>query len=485
MSTLPASSVPESSSYETLCVDLDSTLIATDLLWESALALVKQNPRRVFALPLWALRGRAYLKAKLADSVRLDPALLPYREEMLETIQRYRECGCQTISLVTASDQRLAEDVAAHLGVFDEVIGSTSETNLKGQHKVRVIRERYGSFIYAGDSASDLHVWAQADAAIVVGSRRMYVRAQKVTTVEQLIETDKPTLKDYLKAMRPHHWCKNVLLFLPLLLSHRFDPALWWMTVLGFLFFGLCASSIYILNDLFDLTSDRRHPWKRKRPFASGKISIPSGFLLSFGLLTVSLTLGALLIHAAFAICLFGYWALSFAYSTWIKRKVLVDIFVLTSFYGIRVMVGAVISGIVLSHWFLAFSMFFFLSLAMAKRFSELIHAKELVAAGNSGRAYLLKDAEILSMSGIASAFASIVVFSLYVASPEVAKLYAHPAILMTMTPLLLYWQIQIWLQARRGLLNEDPVTLAMRDRSAYVVGGLAIAILIAATVTG
>ena len=271
--------------------------------------------------------------------------------------------------------------------------------------------------------------------------------------------------------MRPGHWSKNVLLLLPLLLAHQWAAILWGKTLLGMFLFGFAASGIYVLNDLLDLPSDRKHPWKNGRPFASGRMSIAQGLVLAFGLLTVAIGLGWFGLGYRFAAAVGCYCALSLAYSLHYKRKPLVDVFVLTSFYGLRIVTGALITRTPLSHWFLIFSMFFFFSLALAKRYSELMHALELLASGNSGRGYRAQDSPLISTMGVASAFSAVIVFSFYIYSPAVRALYPHPAPMLLICPLLLYWLVRIWLRAARGELNEDPVTLAMRDPMSYKVG--------------
>jgi 4-hydroxybenzoate polyprenyltransferase len=237
----------------------------------------------------------------------------------------------------------------------------------------------------------------------------------------------------------------------------------------------MCASGLYVLNDLLDLHSDRGHPWKRNRPFAAGEISIGEGLLIAFVLVVGSLGEGFLL-DVGFGLALAGYAVLTMWYSLHLKKIVLLDAFVLSSFYCIRIFAGALITWVPLSHWFLAFSLFFFLSLAMAKRYSELVHAEGLVERGESGRGYLGRDREVLMGFGIASSFSAIVVFSLYVHSPEVLALYRSPEPLLLLAPIILYWLSRVWLKAHRGELHDDPITLALRDPASR---GVAIACLV------
>ena len=464
-----------------LCVDLDGTLIRGDLVWECVLALLKAHPLTVLFIPLWLMRGRAFLKQQLAARVDLDPARLPYRGEVLELL-RQEKAENRRIALVTAADHQLAESVAGYLGLFDEVHASDSERNLKGSLKAAFLAERFGAagFDYVGDSAADLEVWRHAQGAYVVGTPARAEQAAALTAVKANIVTERASWRTWISALRGHHWAKNLLLFLPLALSHNIAIGPLLRTAAGFVLYGCCASGLYILNDLLDLHSDREHPWKKERPFAAGAISIPEGLMASFGLLTAALGAGFLL-NLQFGLALAGYAALTMGYSVYLKKAALLDVFVLSSFYSFRILAGAMISSTPLSQWFLAFSLFFFLSLAMAKRYSELLHANDLVKSGNSGRGYRVDDRELLLSLGVGSSFSAVVILSLYVHSPEVRVLYLSPEYLFLLCPIVLYWLSRTWLLAHRGELREDPVTLAIRDRVSYGVA-LASAAVIAAS---
>ena len=468
-----------------LCVDLDGTLIRGNVLWECVLVLLKTRPIALLLLPFWLLAGRASLKRHLAARTCLNPARLPYRQQVLELIQRERVTG-RRIALVTAADRELAEAIARYLGVFDEVHASDGQLNLKGANKGAFLAQHFAEtgFEYVGDSAADVEVWRNARAAYVVGTEARAEQAAAVTTLKGTILESRASLHAsflmWIDALRGHHWAKNLLLFLPLALSHNLAAEPIVRTLAGFALYGLCASGLYILNDLLDLHSDREHPWKRERPFAAGDISISQGLLASFILLSAALGLGFLL-NAKFGFALLGYAALTMLYSLYLKKVALLDVFVLSSFYSFRILAGALISATPLSQWFLAFSMFFFLSLAMAKRYSELLHASDLVSAGNSGRGYHTGDRELLLSLGVGSSFSAVVIFSLYVQSQDVRLLYSSPEFLLLLCPIVLYWLSRNWLLAHRGELKEDPVTLAIRDPVSYGVA-LASAVVIAAS---
>jgi len=468
-----------------LCVDLDGTLIRGNVLWECILVLLKTRPFALLLLPLSLLSGRANLKRQLAVRAHLDPSQLPYRQPVLDLLREEKAAG-RSIALVTAADRELAESIAQYVGLFDEVHASNGQLNLKGANKAAFLSQHFAAtgFEYMGDSAADVEVWRRASAAYVVGTesradQAAAVTALKVTILEPRVSS-RTSFRIWISALRGHHWAKNLLLFLPLALSHNLAPEPVVRTLIGFALYGFCASGLYILNDLLDLHSDREHPWKKERPFAAGDISIPEGMLASLLLLSVAVGLGFVL-DLQFGLALLGYAALTMLYSLYLKKIALLDVFVLSSFYSVRILAGALISATPLSQWFLAFSMFVFLSLAMAKRYSELLHASDLIRAGNSGRGYRTGDRELLLSLGVGSSFSAVVILSLYVHSPDVRLLYSSPECLFLLCPVVLYWLGRTWLMAHRGELKEDPVTLAIRDPVSYGVA-LASAAVIAAS---
>jgi 4-hydroxybenzoate polyprenyltransferase/phosphoserine phosphatase len=470
-----------------LCVDLDGTLIRGNVLWECVLALLKSRPIMLLWLPFWLFSGRAAFKQKLAAQVQLDPARLPYRRQVLDLIQQEKATG-RRIALVTAADRELAESIASYLDLFDEVHASDGQTNLKGANKAAFLTQHFAEtgFDYVGDSAADVDVWRTARGAYVIGTEARAGQAAAVTAVKGTFLEPRASFRTlsgtWINAIRGHHWAKNLLLFLPLALSHNLALKPIVRTFVGFALFGFCASGLYILNDLLDLHSDRGHPWKKERPFAAGELSIPQGLLAAFILLSAALGMGFLL-DAQFGLALVGYAVLTMLYSLYLKKFALLDVFVLSSFYSFRILAGALISATPLSQWFLAFSMFFFLSLAMAKRYSELLHARDLVIAGNSGRGYYTGDRELLLSLGVGSSFSAVVIFSLYVHSPEVRLLYSSPEFLFLLCPIVLYWLSRTWLMAHRGELKEDPVTLAIRDPVSYGVAVASAAVIAASMV--
>ncbi len=458
-----------------LCVDLDGTLVRTDLLLESLLVLARRSPLLLFLVPLWLLRGRAVLKEEIARRVTVDPAVLPYAGEFLAWLQAQRAQG-RALWLCTASNHRLAEPVAEHLGIFAGVLASDATLNLSGERKGAVLVERFGAqgFDYCGDRAADLPVWRRARAGIVCGVARLALRAAEVTTVERSFPSRAGTLRPLVKALRPHQWAKNVLVFLPLLGAHRFgDRGRALATVLAFAAFGVCASSVYVLNDLLDLDADRRHPRKSRRPFASGDLSIRGG-LLAFPALLLGAALLSAPLPGRFALTLAAYYGLTLAYSFRLKRILLLDTLTLAGLYTIRLVAGAAAAEVPLSFWLLLLSVFLFLSLALVKRYAEL-HA--LLGSGqlqSSGRGYRVEDLPLLQSLGAAAGYLSVLVLALYINHPEIEGLYRRPKAIWAICVLLLYWVSRVWVKAHRGEMHDDPVVFALRDRVSLGLGVLA-----------
>lgn len=453
-----------------LCVDLDGTLLRSDVLYESVLALLSKNPLYLFLLPLWLLRGKAALKHEIASRVELDATTLPYDERLVEML---RATPVRPRVLCTATNGRYATSIAEHLGVFDLVLASDESLNLSGKRKADLLVERFGerAFDYAGNEDCDLKVWERARAAWVVNAPgSLAQRAARVSRLDHHLPASRGGLKTWLKAIRLHQWLKNLLVFVPLFASHRFlqiDALA--PTIAAFVAFGLCASGVYVLNDLLDLPSDRLHPRKRKRPFAAGSLPLLHG-LASAPLLTLAGFALAMVVGWQFAVVLLGYYAMTLAYSLRLKRVVMVDVVLLAGLYTIRIIGGTVAIHASLSFWLLAFSMFLFLSLAMLKRYTELAI---MLASGQekaSGRGYTVEDLPLIQSMGAASGYCAVLVFALYINSPESLELYRRPQLLWLICPLLLYWISRVWVKAHRGLMDDDPVVFAVTDRVSQVV---------------
>ena len=468
-----------------LCVDLDGTLVRSDLLLESLWSLLRRRPLFVLWLPWWWARGRARLKHEIAQRASVDVTLLPYREELLMRLRAERSRG-RRIVLATASDRLLADSVARHLGVFDETIASDGEVNLKGLAKRDALITRFGErgFDYVGDARADRVVWSSSRESWLVGvSPRIAARLRSANEGVRVVAPAEGQASALFRALRLHQWVKNLLLFVPLVTSHKvFDLPALGRTATGFLAFGLVASGVYLLNDLLDLEHDRRHESKRRRSLASGQLSLAAGA----GFIPVLLLAGfvvAWTVSPALVAVQGLYLVTTTAYSFALKRVVMLDVLVLALLYTLRIFAGCITADVVASKWLLIFSIFLFLSLALIKRLIELQGLRNGHAPlDGTGRGYRPEDLEILASLGAASGYIAVVVLALFVSSDDVTKLYAHPSYLWATCPLLLFWVSRIWLLAHRGEVHSDPIVFAIRDRVSYAVAFAVAAVVIAAS---
>jgi 4-hydroxybenzoate polyprenyltransferase/phosphoserine phosphatase len=480
-----------------LCVDLDGTLVKSDTLHDSALAVARHHPAALLNIPDWLVQGKAVLKRHLANTIQLDVAHLPYNRELLQYLEQQRATG-RPIYLATAADADTANRVAAHLGIFTGVLASDGQINLAGKNKLDAFQSRFGdNFSYIGNALPDLPLLQHCQEPMVANPTpglRAALRSARITPVRIFDERVSP-FKASLKAIRLHQWAKNVLIFLPLLLAHAWAPGLIAGAALAFLSFSLCASATYVVNDLLDLDTDRQHPRKRLRPFAAGDLSALFGVAVVILFLAVSFVLALLVPRVItalspqlylvfphrFLIWLTIYLITTLAYSLRLKRTVLVDVIVLSGLYTIRIVAGSAATGIAVSTWLAGFSIFFFLSLAFVKRFAELENLRERGGASAGGRGYHIADIEQLRSFGSASGYASVVVLTLYISNLDAAQLYRHTNRLWLLVPVLLLWISRLWLQASRGQLNEDPVVYAITDRRSLLLGLLVVAIVLSA----
>lgn len=472
-----------------LCVDCDGTLIATDLLYEAFFLLLKQYPIGLLFLPFWLLQGKVYLKERLAEHVVFDWSTLPYRQEIIEVINNARAEGRQTV-LATASPTAWAEGIANHLACFDTVLATEQGINLSGQNKANHLVKLFGekNFDYAGDATIDLAVWQHAAGAIVVSSNAKLIRefTAKVANNSpeinvQVIKPKKANLLVYLRALRVHQWLKNLLIIVPLLAAHQANMLQGLLHVTyAFFAFSLCASAVYVLNDLLDLESDRQHIRKRKRPFAACSIPLWQGMLMVPALLVIAFSIAALL-PKQFILVLAAYFVMTLAYSIRLKKQVIVDVMLLAGLYTMRIIAGAAATQITPSFWLLAFSMFIFLSLAMVKRYSELLITLQNNKQEAAGRGYTVTDLPVLMSIGVSSGIGSVLILALYLNNPETNKMYPNTMWLWLMPPILLYWVARMWMKTQRGQVDDDPVVFAARDWQSLVVLLLSACIFIAA----
>ncbi len=466
-----------------LAVDVDGTLLMTDLLHESALQFVARHPFQTPRLLGWLTQGKAALKAQLAD--RIDPgvAALPLRPEVVALIRTAQAEG-RPVYLASASDARLVEALAERIGGIAGVIGSDGATNMAGDAKAAALVARFGrgGFDYVGDTAVDLPVWAAARKALVVArSPRLAARAAKVAADTQVVATPRRRLKDYVRAMRPHQWAKNSLVFLAMFAGHKLNLSMFVMSVLAFACFCTAASSAYVINDLLDLPGDRAHPRKVRRPFASGALPVRDGLLLATLLMALTLLLVSFL-SPTFMLVLAIYIATTLGYSMVFKRHAIIDVIVLGGLYTIRVVGGVVVTDSDDAQWLLMFSLFLFFSLALVKRCSELVQLRERGIADTPGRGYRVGDLAVLQPMATAAGFGAVLVFALYISSSKVVQLYEHPKWLWLICPLIMYWISRVLLLSGRGELHDDPVIFAITDRLSWLTMAAVVAVVLVST---
>ena len=456
-----------------LCVDLDHTLFSTDLLHETFVEMVGHDPVRALGMMSVAWRGRAQLKFFLAEHSTLKIGDLPTSAEVLALATNAAESG-RSVWLATAAAPQVAARVACQYPWISGVVSSTRDVNLKGVVKARALTDKFGTggFDYVGDSPADDPVFDQARWAYLAtaNGRRARRFRRRANGRVVMLQSGRP-IAIGLRAIRVHQWAKNTLIGVPLILSQLYDrPTAWLTTALAFISFSLCASSVYLLNDIVDLGVDRAHETKRRRPLASGQLSIPRALLMALCLITGSFTLAICLLPLSFAMVLFGYFLTTALYSFWLKGELVVDVVCLALLYTVRIIAGTVAIGAAESHWLLAFSMFIFMSLAMVKRSAELFRAKRRGLGVAGGRAYAVDDLGIIQCIGVSAGLVAALVCVLYVDSTLAQTLYHRPNVLIAVVPILLYWIARVWVLAARGQVVEDPVIWALKDRASHIV---------------
>ena len=444
------------------------------MLFENLFLFLRLHPLRSFEAFGWLLHGKVHFKRRLADVVSVDVGQLPYNLALVAWLKEQRGEGVRLI-LATASDLRIANQVANHLGIFDEVLG-TEGTNLSSKNKREALVQRYGErgFEYVGNSAADLAVWKAAAAIHIANAGQgVLAAARKLGPVEMVFarRADKP--RAFIKALRPHQWTKNLLLFVPLLASHRImEFPLLWNGMLAFFAFCATASSAYLLNDLLDLSDDRQHPTKCDRPLAAGTLPIFHVLFLVPALPVAAFLTAFLLLPVQFVCVLITYYILTVAYSIWLKRVVMLDVVTLALLYTLRVVAGAAAMSLTATFWILTICMFIFMSLAFVKRYTELHDARQDGGKEKAaGRSYYPADFELLASLGGASGYLSVLVLALYINEAASGALYRSPEWMWAACPLLLFWLSRVWLLAHRGQMHDDPIVFALRDGVSRWIG--------------
>ena len=464
-STTNASQVP-------LYIDLDGTLLRSDMLLESVLVLLKSNPLYIFMLPVWLYQGKAYLKYMIASRVDIDVSTLPYHSTFLDYLRAEAASG-RALYLASASTSKLVNKIAGYLGIFQGVLASDEKLNLSGQKKLAAIEQhnKTSAFDYAGNSRVDMGVWVQARKAIVVNPNRGILNAvDKTGKLGAHFDDRKNTGLSVIKAIRVHQWLKNMLIFVPVLTAHQWHESNAVLQAsLAVLAFSFTASSVYVLNDILDLAADRAHPRKCFRPFASGDISIMHGLMMIPVLLVAGFFIAGQ-ISTFFLLCLATYYAITLAYSLRLKSVLVIDVIVLACLYTIRIIAGMIAIDVPPSFWLIAFSMFIFFSLAILKRCAELNTASEHHKAEAWGRKYLVSDKNLLYVMGVTSGYIAVLVLALFIHTPDVAQRYSQPIGLWLLGPLVLFWVSYMWFKVWRGEQMDDPLVFAIMDRGSQLM---------------
>jgi 4-hydroxybenzoate polyprenyltransferase/phosphoserine phosphatase len=456
-----------------LCVDLDGTLVSTDTLMESILIAVKRKPLLLMLLPFWLMKGRAYLKKRVSENASIDAALLPYKEQIINYIKSEKDKG-REIVLATATDRKIALAVSSYLNLFDKVIATENNHNLRSKEKRNALVELFGEkgFDYIGDSRADLTVWTKADVALIVEPSRSLLNKVKLFTENIIVfEKEKQNFKLFIKEIRVYQWIKNILIFLPFIMAHSFETRNFVNSFLAFLSFSFIASFVYILNDLLDLESDRQHPSKKNRPFASGNLGIHIGLFTAPIFLIAGFCIGYFLLAFSFFETLIVYLLITTAYSFYLKKIIILDVILLSCLYTIRLIAGATATGIEASTWLLGFSIFLFLSLAIMKRYTEIRVMIEQNKSKAEGRGYRVEDIDFLKNVGPATGYMSVLILALYVNSEKVLSLYHNPQWLWLTLLCFVFWVSRIWLKAQRGEMLDDPIVFTAKDKVSYFVG--------------
>ncbi len=467
-----------------LVVDLDGTLLKTDLLHESILRIARHRPLALFSVLSSLFRGRAALKQRVAELAVINASTLPFNNELLAWLREEKQHR-RKLTLATAANQQQAAQVVKELNLFDAVLGSSTEINLKGRAKLAVVRERCGTvFDYVGNSAADLEVWKASRQAIVVGGQKKIERkARDCAHVVRTFPAAKENIGVLTRVLRVYQWSKNVLIFVPSFTSHSWlNPSILLHCLVAFVAFNFAASATYIANDLLDLEEDRLSSVKRHRALAAGECTIRTGVILCAFCFLVAFGIGAVAGTKLFSMLVL-YTCGTLLYSFRLKTLLVLDVLTLAMLYTLRIIVGHVVTGITFSMWLLSFSFFLFLSLALCKRAAELVRHEREGQTGVPGRGYLVGDLRVISAAGIASGFLSCLVLALYINSSSVTLLYRRPVLLWGVLPLLLFYLLRIWIICERGELDADPIIYTAESKVTYCIAGVVLLLVALATV--
>lgn len=473
-----------SSKENNLIVDLDGTLLKTDLLYESFWSALSKRNMQFFEFLDAMKNGIPSLKSYLAEKSDIDVSTLPYNQTVIEKIEKHKKNGGAVI-LATGADKKFAKAISNFLPFFDNIHYSEPKQNLVGNAKATLLVQKYGErkFVYMGDGNKDIPVWSVSNKVIAVNPNFwLKTRINQMSVPVEFISRNDSSFIGWFRAFRPQHWLKNVLIFVPMIASQQFASDIFVASLLGFLSFCFITSAIYLLNDLLDLQADRCHPRKKNRPFASGSVSLQHAHLviltfLCVGLLfSLKLGLGYLLVS-----CLYIF--LTAIYTLLLKKLLLVDLVVLSSFYCLRVFAGGEASGLPPSNWLIIFSAFIFLSLASIKRLAEIVELDDKVAIEKARRAYTSRHANMVCLNALISGSISLIVLWFYAMSDVAKSLYSLPEAILFFLMVLLFWLCRLIYKAYNGAIRKDPLVFATTDTISVTCGIISLCCLfIAAT---
>ncbi len=448
-----------------LICELDGTLLKTDLRSERLMRKAKHILKRVIS-------SDTDSKQTQLDNNATNTSL-PINEEIFEFLQARRSAGQ---SLVLRSDED-SEHVTSLLGdkyIFEEVIS---------HNNAELLKSKFGEFDYLGTERTPLSTWQAATNCFTVetGSKTPEKLKQNNLKLSQQFSVSRGDAKSIFKSLRVYQWLKNLLVFVPIITSQQLNnTAALKSSIIMFFCFSMVASFGYIVNDLLDLQSDRSHPVKRTRPFASGALSVGHGVFIGIVLLALA-GIGGLFLPVEANLALGIYLMLTVLYSLYLKTKLMIDVVALGGLFTLRVIGGAAAIESELSFYLLSFSIFIFSSLAMVKRFAELDNLQKRNKLAARGRGYQVGDIESVRIIGISLGYMSVFIMGQYINSPLVTQYYNHPKFIWLLFPLLTFWLGRLWILASRGEVNEDPLIFTIKDTTSLLVVAVSVIILIAA----
>ena len=464
-----------------IIVDLDGTLLKTDMLCEAVVAKISKNFKETInILKVLLLNNRLEFKNYAFKDNTIDINTLPFNQEVISKVKKLKKSG-NKIYLVTASPTNIAIKINEALKIFDNVYGSTDEVNLKGEEKKKLLNKLFGkkNYHYFGNSKEDLHVWKDSGYAYLVNvSFKIKNKVNDIRIPFESIETKKSKFEIFKSVIRIKQWIKNILIFVPLIAAQAFTLENYIQCLYAFVSFSMIASGVYIFNDLLDIRVDRHHEIKKNRVFASGEMQLETGFVIGVLLWIIGFILTSA-INTSFLWALVVYSILTSLYSIKLKKIPIIDLCTLSILYTLRIWSGSVANEIQLSVWLLALSIFLFYSLACVKRLGELSNNKLTGRLTIKDRGYDIKDIPIVQSMAVSTGNAATIVFALYLNSTEIVKYYSYPPALWVIWLVLLYWVNYIIFMANRGKINEDPVIFAIKNKISIICGFLIIIFMI------